>query len=73
MALLELLKDIATAIDQVKLYVDGDRSFNPKNTLNGIQITLTQVRRHMQRHAQDAINLQGLLNTAKGRARNYVI
>ena len=36
MALLGLLRDIATAIDRAELYVDGDRSFNPKNTLNGI-------------------------------------
>ena len=36
MALPGLLRDIATAIDQIELYIEGDRSFNPKNTLNGI-------------------------------------
>ncbi|CAI2197296.1 4947_t:CDS:2, partial [Funneliformis geosporum] len=30
MVLLELLRDIAIAIDRVKLYVNGDRSFDPK-------------------------------------------
>ncbi|CAI2198292.1 9184_t:CDS:1, partial [Funneliformis geosporum] len=49
MVLLELLKDIATAIDCVKLYIDGNRSFDPKNTLNDIRIILTTIRTHMQR------------------------
>ncbi|CAI2199363.1 7612_t:CDS:1, partial [Funneliformis geosporum] len=49
MALPDLLRDITTAIDCVELYVDRDRSFDPKNTLNGIRITLTTVRIHMQR------------------------
>ncbi|CAI2199844.1 3329_t:CDS:1, partial [Funneliformis geosporum] len=44
-----LLRDIATVIDCVELYVNGDRSFDPKNILNGIRITLTTVRTHMQR------------------------
>ncbi|CAI2188708.1 17463_t:CDS:2, partial [Funneliformis geosporum] len=30
----EFLRDIAT--DYVELYIDGDRSFDPKNTLNYI-------------------------------------
>ncbi|CAI2178148.1 9904_t:CDS:1, partial [Funneliformis geosporum] len=47
MALPELLRNIATAINRVELYVNGDRSFDPKNTLNGIQITLTTVHAHM--------------------------
>ena len=37
MALLGLLRDIATAIDWVELYIDSDRSFNPKNTLGGVK------------------------------------
>ena len=51
MALPDLLRDIATAIDHVEIYVDGDRSFDPKNTLNGIRIILTTIRIHMQRVA----------------------
>ncbi|CAI2197411.1 17408_t:CDS:2, partial [Funneliformis geosporum] len=39
----DLLRDIATAIDRVEIYVDGDRSFDPKNTLNGIRITLATI------------------------------
>ncbi|CAI2188459.1 4780_t:CDS:2, partial [Funneliformis geosporum] len=49
------LSDIATAIDCVELYVDGDRLFDPKNTLNSIQIILTTIHTHMQRVMQ-AIN-----------------
>ena len=73
MALLGLLRDIATAIDRVKLYIDGDRSFNPKNTLNGIQLTLTTVRGHMDRVANDALHYQGLLNTANRQFNNFSI
>ncbi|CAI2194471.1 11510_t:CDS:2, partial [Funneliformis geosporum] len=51
---------------RVELYVDGDRSFDPKNTLNGIRITLTTVRTHMQRVANEALHYQGLLNMANG-------
>ncbi|CAI2192794.1 10789_t:CDS:2, partial [Funneliformis geosporum] len=43
MVLSELLRNIAIAIDCVELYVDGDRSFDPKNTLNSIRIILTTV------------------------------
>src|SRR6266542_5657029 len=60
MVLLELLRDIGTALDQVERYIGGDTSINPRNTLNGIRITLTTAHGYMQRHAQDAINLQGL-------------
>ncbi|PKK58411.1 hypothetical protein RhiirC2_796347, partial [Rhizophagus irregularis] len=67
MALPDILRNIGTALDRVENYIDGmDTTFNPKNTLNGIRISLTTVRGHMQRHAQDAINLQGQLNTAHG-------
>ncbi|GBC00779.1 hypothetical protein RclHR1_39760001, partial [Rhizophagus clarus] len=36
MAIPDILINIATALDRVKAYIDGDTSFNPKNTLNGI-------------------------------------
>ncbi|CAI2195084.1 16738_t:CDS:2, partial [Funneliformis geosporum] len=52
MVLSELLRDIATAIDCVKLYVDRNRSFDPKNILNSIRITLITIRIHMQRVMQ---------------------
>ena len=71
-ALLELLRDIATAINHVELYVDGDRSFDPKNTLNGIRITLTTVRTHMQRVSNKALHYQGLLNMANGQVNNLM-
>ncbi len=64
MALPDILRNIGTALDQVERYIDGDTSFNPKNTLNGIRISITTIRGHMERHVQDAINLQGQLNTA---------
>ncbi|GBB97313.1 hypothetical protein RclHR1_29620003 [Rhizophagus clarus] len=53
--------------NRVEAYIDGDTSFNPKNTLNGIQISLTTARGLMQRHAQDAINMQGLYRIANDR------
>ncbi|PKY43499.1 hypothetical protein RhiirA4_457494 [Rhizophagus irregularis] len=71
MALPDILRNIGTALDRVENYIDGvDTTFNPKNTLNGIRILLTTVCGHMQRHAQDAINLQGQLNTAHNLLNN---
>jgi hypothetical protein len=67
MALPDILVNIGLALDRVETYIDGDTSFNPKNTLNGIRISITQIRDHMRRHVQDAIDLQGLLNTTNGR------
>jgi len=72
MVLPELLRDIVTAIDRVELYVDGDRSFDPKNTLNGIRITLTTIRTHMQRISNEALHYQGLLNMANGQVNNLM-
>ncbi|CAB5370398.1 unnamed protein product [Rhizophagus irregularis] len=73
MALPDILRNVGTALDRVENYIDGvDTTFNPKNTLNGIRISLTTVRGHMQRHAQDAINLQGLLHIANGRINNLM-
>ena len=63
----DLLVNIGTALDLVERFIGGDTSINPTNTLNGIRITLTNVREHMRRIAQDAVNLQGLLNTANTR------
>ena len=67
MAIPDILINIATALDRVEAYIDGDTSFNPKNTLNGIRISLTTARGLMQRHAQDAINMQGLYRLANDR------
>jgi chromosome segregation ATPase len=51
MALPDILVNIGTALDRIENYIDGvDTTFNPKNTLNGIRISLTTVRGHMQRH-----------------------
>ena len=50
MAIPDILINIATALDRVEAYIDGDISFNPKNTLNGIRISLTTARGLMQRH-----------------------
>lgn len=66
MALPDILVNISIALNQVKRYIDGDTSFNPKNTLNSIQILITTIQEHMQRHVQDAIILQDLLNTVNG-------
>ncbi|CAB5393502.1 unnamed protein product [Rhizophagus irregularis] len=70
MALPDILRNVGTALDQIERYINGDTSFDPRNTLNRIRISLTTVRGHMQRHAQDAINLQGQLNTAHNLLNN---
>src|SRR6266542_1603216 len=72
MALPDILRNVGTALDRIERYINGDRSFDPRNTLNGIRISLTTVRDHMQRHAQDAINSLGLLHTANGRINNLM-
>src|SRR3954466_15684874 len=64
MALPNILRNIRRALDRVERFVDGDRSINPKNTLNSIRISITTIQEHMQRHVQDVINSQDLLNTA---------
>src|SRR5215216_90463 len=64
MALPDILRNIGTALDRVERYIDGDTSFNPKNTLNGIRISVTTIREHMERHVQDNANLQDLLNAS---------
>ncbi|CAI2196897.1 8441_t:CDS:1, partial [Funneliformis geosporum] len=58
MELPDLLRDIATAIDRVEIYVDGNRSFDLKNTLNGIRIKLATIRIHMQRVSNEALYYQ---------------
>jgi uncharacterized protein YbgA (DUF1722 family) len=64
MALPDILRNIGIALDRIEGYINGDTSFDPRNTLNGIRISITTIREHMERHVQDAINLQGQLNTA---------
>ncbi|CAB4426238.1 unnamed protein product [Rhizophagus irregularis] len=73
MALPDILRNVGTALDRIERYINGDTSFDPRNTLNGIRISLTTVRGHMQRHAQDAINLQAYNNEANERRHWYQI
>ncbi|CAI2198693.1 1078_t:CDS:1, partial [Funneliformis geosporum] len=49
-ALPDILRNIGTALDQVERYIDGNTSFNLKNTLYGIRISVTTIREHMERH-----------------------
>ncbi|CAI2198680.1 14994_t:CDS:2, partial [Funneliformis geosporum] len=63
-ALSDILRNIGTALDRVEKYIDGNTSFNPKNILNGIWISVTTIREHMKRHVQDNTNLQDLLNAS---------
>ena len=72
MVLPGMLRDVATALDRIENYIGGDRTIDPTNTLNGIWITLTTVRGHMQRVADDATNSQNLLNTANIRLNNLM-
>src|SRR6266498_3868048 len=72
MAISDILRNVGTALDRIERYINGDTSFDPRNTLNGIQISITTIQGHMQRHAQDAINSLGLLNTANGRINNLM-
>src|SRR3954447_25604001 len=72
MALPDILRNIGRALDRVERFVDGDRSINPKNTLNGIRISIITIQKHMQKHVQDAINSQDLLNTANRQINDIV-
>src|SRR5205809_7568187 len=72
MALPGMLRDVATALDRIENYLGGDTTVNPINTLNGIRITLTTVRGHMDRVANNALHYQGLLNIANGRINNLM-
>jgi chromosome segregation ATPase len=72
MALPGLLTDICRALDRVERYIGGDRTINPANTLNGIRITITTVRGHMQNVANEALHYQGLLNTTNRRVNNLM-
>src|SRR6266542_6737728 len=71
-AIPDILRNVGTALDRIERYINGDTSFDPRNTLNGIQISLTTVRDHMQRYAQDAINSLDLLHTANERINNLM-
>jgi len=73
MALSGMLRDVATALDRIENYLGGDTTVNPINTLNGIRLTLTTVRGHMDRVANDAIHNRGLLNTANRQFNNLMI
>ena len=73
MALSGMLRDVATALDRIENYLGGDTTVNPINTLNGIRLTLTTVRGHMDRVANDALRDQGLLNTANRRFNNLMV
>src|SRR3954469_12352197 len=66
MALPGMLRDVATALDRIENYLGGDTTVNPINTLNGIRITLTTVRGHMDRVANNALHYQGLLIITNG-------
>src|SRR6266542_3679691 len=72
MAIPDILRNIGTALDQIERYINGDTSFDPRNTLNGIRISIITIQGHMQRHAQEAINSQGLLNIANRRINNLM-
>src|SRR5204862_230490 len=43
MALPDILRNIGTALDRIEGYINGDTSFDPRNTLNGIQISITTI------------------------------
>ena len=73
MALPGMLRDVATALDRIENYLGGNTTVNPINTLNGIRLTLTTVRGHMGRVANDALRDQGLLNTANRRFNNLMV
>jgi len=72
MAVPDLLANIGTALDLVERSIGGDTTINPINTLNGIRITLATIRGHMHRSALDAVNMQGLLNTANRRINDFM-
>ncbi|CAI2189627.1 7168_t:CDS:2, partial [Funneliformis geosporum] len=55
-ALPELLRDITIAIDRAELYVDGDRSFDPKNTLNGLLNMANGQVNNLMNNMSNAIN-----------------
>src|SRR4051794_33029104 len=72
MALPGMLRDVVTALDRIENYLGGDTTVNPINTLNGIRITLTTVRGHMHRVANEALHYQGLLITANEQFNNLM-
>src|SRR5947207_955121 len=73
MALPGMLRDVAIALDRIENYLGGDTTVNFINTLNGIQLTLTTVRGHMNRVANDALHNQDLLNTANRQYNNLMV
>ena len=73
MAVPDLLANIGTALDRVERFIGGDTSINPTNTLNGIRLTLTNVREHMRRTANEAGNYRNLLITANERINTLMV
>ena len=65
MALPDILRNIGTALNRIEGYINGDTSFDPRNTLNGIRISIITIQEHNQRYAQENANLQGLLNASQ--------
>jgi len=43
MALPDILRNVGTALDRIERYINGDTSFDPRNTLNGIRISITTI------------------------------
>src|ERR1044071_4351724 len=72
MAVPDLLANIGTALDRVERFIGGDTSINHTNTLNGIRITLTRVREHIQTTAQNTVNLQNVLYDTNTRVNNLM-
>jgi len=72
MAVPDLLANIRTALDRVEVFIGGDTSIDPIATLNGIRITLTRVRDHIQTTAQNTVNLQNVLRDTNTRVNNLM-
>ena len=51
-----LLNNIGAALDRVENYINSDTSFDLRNTLNGIRISITIIQELMQGHIQNVIN-----------------
>src|SRR5688572_24616076 len=43
MALPDILRNVGTALDRIERYINGDTSFDPRNTLNGIDRKSTRL------------------------------
>ena len=63
-ALSDILRNIGIALDRIEGYINGDTSFDSRNILNRIRISITTIREHNQRYTQENANLQDLLNVS---------